>query len=438
MGAERAAGAVGRPTALDFSSGAAMGQRTPGELARALVVLTLCSSPRLVRHAPWILEASRRALGRRVWVAGLRASFYGHFVGGETPKEVEAAVGRLRAMGLRPMLALPCEDDVGQGDDGEAWYEANRGAALECVGLAGAVGHEPLMQLKVTGLLSGRLCETLSKPGSGLTLELLEALMGGEERVVPGLSPAENRHLGAAVGRLESIVQRAASLGVGVLVDAELSSLNPALSLVTVALMGRHNRDRPCVWNTYQAYLKVWGSPISDPQGCGSRLEADFELLSRRGALFGAKLVRGAYLEAEKSTGNLQPSLESTHRSYRHCVELGLSLASRLGPRFGFMVATHNEESVLHATRRMDELGIPRQDGGVCFGQLLGMSDHISLALGEAGFTVYKSVPYGPPEATIPYLARRAQENLAPFSGAKREAKLVAQELWRRLRPWAT
>lgn len=30
----------------------------------------------------------------------------------------------------------------------------------------------------------------------------------------------------------------------------------------------------------------------------------------------------------------------------------------------------------------MAELGIPEADGGVCFGQLLGMCDHVSLALG--------------------------------------------------------
>lgn len=32
---------------------------------------------------------------------------------------------------------------------------------------------------------------------------------------------------------------------------------------------------------------------------------------------------------------------------------------------------------------RMEELGIDRDGGSVCFGQLLGMCDHVSLTLGE-------------------------------------------------------
>ncbi|XP_053909037.1 hydroxyproline dehydrogenase isoform X2 [Cuculus canorus] len=369
--------AVGRPIALELSSGAAMGQKSLRDLLRGLSVLTLCSSPHFLRFAPWILEGSRRLLGRHLWVAALRASFYGHFVGGETPAEVKAAVGQLRAMGLRALLALPCEEQRRGRPTGEEWFEANCGAALQCVGLTAAMGQEPMMQLKVTALMSAQLCEILSKPNSGLTMEVVEAMMDGEERPLPGLSAAQNEHLRAAVGRLQRVTE-----------------------------------------------------------GCGSRLWADSEWLRRRGALFGAKLVRGAYVEEEKGGENLQPSLEWTHRSFGRCVELALALALRSRLRGAVMVATHNEDSVRHTARRMEELGIPRSGGGVCFGQLYGMGDHISLALGDAGFTVYKSVPYGPPEATIAYLVRRAQENHAAFSGAGKEAKLMARELWRRLQPW--
>ncbi|KAF1415061.1 Hydroxyproline dehydrogenase, partial [Spheniscus humboldti] len=53
----------------------------------------------------------RRVLGARLWGGVLRATFYGQFVGGETPGEVAATAGRLRAVGLRPMLAVPTEED---------------------------------------------------------------------------------------------------------------------------------------------------------------------------------------------------------------------------------------------------------------------------------------------------------------------------------------
>lgn len=44
----------------------------------------------------------------------------------------------------------------------------------------------------------------------------------------------------------------------------------------------------------------------------------------------------------------------------------------------------------------MLELGLNTEDGAVVFGQIYGMAEQISVPLAMAGFTVYKSVPYGP------------------------------------------
>ncbi|KAM9267303.1 hydroxyproline dehydrogenase [Morus bassanus] len=438
MGQERGGGAVGRPTAkgtpLDFGDGTAFRLKSGRELVRALLVLRLCAFPPLVRHAGTILEVSRRVLGARLWGGLLRATFYGQFVGGETPGEVAAAAERLRAVGLRPMLAVPTEEDVGQEKDGEEWYEANRAAALECAGLAAATGPHAMMQVKVTALMSARLCETVSRrlaePAAELTLDAVAAVMGGEAAAFACLTPEENRHFGLSLRRLDAVAGHAAGRGVRVLVDAEQSYVNPALSLATLALMTRHNRASPWVWNTYQAYLRDGAA----------RLAGDAATARRRGVRFGAKLVRGAYLELERRRAAergepdpAQPTLDDTHRSYGECLELALGLAARDGEAVGVMVATHNEASVLRAARRMEELGIPRQGGGVCFGQLLGMCDHVSLALGAGGYAVYKSVPYGAAEATLPYLARRAQENRGVLQGARRERGLLAGELRRRI-----
>uniref|UniRef100_A0A8B9MQ67 Proline dehydrogenase n=1 Tax=Accipiter nisus TaxID=211598 RepID=A0A8B9MQ67_9AVES len=464
MGQERgAAVAVGRAAAkgtpLNFGDGAAFRLKSGRELARALLVLRLCAFPRLVRHAgtvrrrrrrsgdaagrggsasdpSWffvspppftqILATSRKILGSRLWGGLLRATFYGQFVGGETPAEVAAAAGRLRAVGLRPMLAVPTEEDESRPTRSapargrEQWYDANRGAARDCVGLAAAAGPHPMMQLKVTALMSARLCVSATRPCHAPPRPRPDAAFRC-------LTPEENRHLGVSLRRLDDVAGHAATRGVRVLVDAEQSYVNPALSLATLALMARHNRGSPWVWNTYQAYLQ-------------RRLAADAASARRRGVCFGVKLVRGAYLELERRRAReggipepVHPDLDATHRSYGECLELALGLAARDGEGVGVMVATHNEASVLHATQRMEELGIPRQGGGVCFGQLLGMCDHVSLALGEAGYAVYKSVPYGGAEATLPYLARRAQENQGVLQAARRERRLLARELRRRL-----
>lgn len=44
---------------------------------------------------------------------------------------------------------------------------------------------------------------------------------------------------------------------VRVLVDAEYTYMNPALSLVTMAMMKKFNKDGTWIWNTYQCYLKA-------------------------------------------------------------------------------------------------------------------------------------------------------------------------------------
>ena len=50
-----------------------------------------------------------------------------------------------------------------------------------------------------------------------------------------------------------------------------------------------------------------------------------------------------------------------------------------------------------------------------------------------AGFTVYKSVPYGPLDEVLPYLSRRAAENRVVLSGARKELQLLSAELKRRM-----
>jgi proline dehydrogenase len=68
------------------------------------------------------------------------------------------------------------------------------------------------------------------------------------------------------------------------------------------------------------------------------------------------------------------------------------------------------------------------------FAQLLGMSDNISFNLSKAGYNVAKYVPYGPVDAVMPYLFRRAEENTSVAGQASREFVLIKRELVRRKR----
>ena len=49
----------------------------------------------------------------------------------------------------------------------------------------------------------------------------------------------------------------------------------------------------------------------------------------------------------------------------------------------GIMVASHNEDTVRYAINQMKKMGFKPEEKVVCFGQLLGMCDHITFPLGE-------------------------------------------------------
>ena len=64
---------------------------------------------------------------------------------------------------------------------------------------------------------------------------------------------------------------------------------------------------------------------------------------------------------------------------------------------------------------------------------LSSLDSHASRVAGQAGFPVYKYVPYGPVNEVMPYLSRRAQENRGFMKGAEWERELLLKELKRRL-----
>ena len=95
-------------------------------------------------------------------------------------------------------------------------------------------------------------------------------------------------------------------------------------------------------------------------------------------------------------------------------------------------LGTHNEESSYLLMKLMAEKNLDNNDKRVWFGQLYGMSDHISFNLASKGYNVAKYVPFGPVKDVMPYLIRRAEENTSVAGQTGRELTLLKKEKLRR------
>lgn len=81
----------------------------------------------------------------------------------------------------------------------------------------------------------------------------------------------------------------------------------------------------------------------------------------------------------------------------------------------------------------MKELNLSPNNGSVTFGQQLGMGDHLTYPLAQAGYIVNKLLAYGSLDNIIPFLTRRAQENRGFIHNAQEERLYYVDEMKRRL-----
>uniref|UniRef100_A0A667YTD9 Proline dehydrogenase n=1 Tax=Myripristis murdjan TaxID=586833 RepID=A0A667YTD9_9TELE len=239
----------------------------------------------------------------------------------------------------------------------------------------------------------------------------------------------EEKQMKRMLQRMDVLAKHAEENGVRLMVDAEQTYFQPAISRLTLEMQRIYNRKKAIIFNTYQCYLKEAYDNVS----------MDVELSRREGWCFAAKLVRGAYMYQERERAQeigyedpINPDYESTNRMYHRCLDYVLDEIA-LNRNANVMVASHNEDTVKYTLRRMNKLGLVPTENKVYFGQLLGMCDQISFPLGQAGYPVYKYVPYGPVSEVMPYLSRRVQENRGFMKGAQKERELLWRELKRRL-----
>jgi proline dehydrogenase len=241
------------------------------------------------------------------------------------------------------------------------------------------------------------------------------------------LTEQELKEMDNLTHRMNTIASHAKKKGVRLMVDAEQTYFQPAITRITLDAMRIFNKESPIVFNTYQCYQK----------DAPNLVDVDLEFSRREGFCFAGKLVRGAYMEQERMrAGELEYSdpIHDTYSDTNECYNKLLTtiLQEVKHNKANVMVASHNEESVRHTIATMKELGIQPDEDKVFFGQLLGMCDVITYALGSAGYAAYKYVPYGPVEEVMPYLSRRAMENRSLMKGVVKERDMLWSELVRR------
>ncbi|KAK8404911.1 hypothetical protein O3P69_001486 [Scylla paramamosain] len=368
------------------------------------------------------------------------------------------------------MVAPMLETDLGEGVDEQEMYLRNLTKTLLLVGQSRRQsvlgGSRPVCQTKMTAHLTADVLKRVSDAYQSLSLEgkvkavaTLGDLMveevkakGSSSSSSPSvkrlllslpLQETDAQRLISCLPRLHQLGAACRDDGVVLAVDAEWTYTNPAINLMTLALMHIFNRGeageivRPVIWNTYQGYLKAAVENLQEDLAVASLLGSDVS--------FGAKLVRGAYMERERAwaaeQGHPDPvndTYEDTCTVYNRMVRVMLEEVARAGAAAklqgtassrAVMVATHNEESVVRAAELVGRLGLDPQGGDVVFAQVYGMAENISVPLAAAGFLVYKSVPVGTVGEVLPYLSRRAAENRAVMRGARRERQLLAKEL---------
>lgn len=330
----------------------------------------------------------------------IRNTIFEHFCGGETISDSDKTIATLKKFNVDTILDYSVE-----GAKTEEGFDETTQEILRTIEKAKGNDALPFCVFKVTGMADTPL---LAKKHSGETLTAEEATAYARVH-----------------DRVDALCRKAFENDVHILVDAEETWIQDPIDDLAYEMMRKYNRQKAIVFNTFQMYRK----DMSD------RLRQANQQAVQETYFLGVKLVRGAYMEKEAARAEklgYENPIHATKEDTDKAFNKGLTYCVDNVKTISLMCGSHNDYSNRFLTVLIDKHGLKPNDPRIWFGQLLGMSDHISFNLSKAGYNVAKYVPYGPVAAVMPYLIRRAQENTSVAGQSSRELQLIRKELKRR------
>lgn len=385
---------------LDFNNTEiAFSVKTDAELKKASWLFKLMSHPTLTKILSFV----------GIWTTKLRFpistkiiknTIYEQFCGGVNLLDSQKTIDKLESRNVLSVLDYGVE-----GKENEHDFDATMNEFLRAIEFASINDSIPVISAKITGLAR---------------LGLLEKISAGKE-----LTQAEKNEYEAIVKRVDAICHKAMSKKVAIFIDAEESWIQQAIDDLVDKMMERYNQNRVSVYNTFQMYRT-------------DRLDYLKKSVARsqeKNYFYGAKLVRGAYMEKErkraidkKYPSPIHATKEETDNHYNEALKYCLAQYEKIS----VCNATHNQASCRLMADIVDSMKVAKNHPHLNFCQLYGMSDNLTFNLAASGYNAAKYLPYGPVKDVIPYLVRRAEENSSISGDITREYGMILSELKRR------
>lgn len=372
--------------------------KTDAQLDRAYFLFKMIANEPLVKVGTLVAQF---ALKSHLPVEGLiRATVFDHFCAGTSAEESLPVINQLRNNNVFSVLDYSVE-----GAKTEVSLEDCLNNTLQTLTLSKTHSHLPFSVFKPTGFGAFELYEKISKK-EALSYNETAAWERVRDRFHQCCQYAEHSHL-------------------QILIDAEESWIQPAVNLLVEEMMATYNKERVVVYTTAQMYLK-------------DKLSYLRQLMAKaksKGFLIGIKLVRGAYMEKEADRAKewgydnpICPSKKATDENF----DAALGYLVENIDRCSVYCGSHNEKSTQLFMNLIKTKQLPKNHPHLWFGQLYGMSDHITFNLAEMGYNTSKYLPFGPVKDVLPYLIRRAEENTSVAGQTHRELELIKKERKRR------